>query len=513
MTKNLLFLIPFLFLLSQASGQPKEAPGPLKTYLTFEAGPQWSMLQVNDPGNQFEGAMVRSSVAGATLGQEILPELYLVAGAYHMPANNGINMTDDRPHQSMWTSYNAWMIPVRAEYRIQPTEYPFSFTPRLGYMLGLVSQPETPYRASGILSSPDETAYSYNLAESSLETDKLHMLEVGVGLNLRIYGFWQASLNLSYLTGFTEPFSTTVDYSSGGSELETAVYTGRGNSLYTTLAVNLPVSNIWQNKDYRIRKRIENSTFQVRNAKPVEKKGQYYVGAELGSLWRQFNASNPAIGARPMEKRGIFRYANLHAGAYFGYMLTNEVGIDAGVLYQRSSTFYAVMYDHEVDFVTKTSAPLYLEFPVRVRYFYNVYRGRIHLAVNGGASLLTQFSSGIHSQGGGDFTYLEPESGIPMNASTTYEASRLANVRPLLRLGAGVEYALPMDFPLIATLYVNYMHGFASMNQVSVSNTVIESPVVSSIHYQGSGWSLDLGVKIPLQFGKEGICAPLPERE
>ena len=34
-------------------------------------------------------------------------------------------------------------------------------------------------------------------------------------------------------------------------------------------------------------------------------------------------------------------------------MLTNELGVDIGVNYQRSSTFYALMYDHEVDFVTK----------------------------------------------------------------------------------------------------------------------------------------------------------------
>jgi len=509
MTKRLLLLIPVLFFLTQTSGQLKQASGQLKTYLTIEAGPQWSILRVNDPGNVFDRAMVRGSMAGVTLGQEILPGLSVVTGAYFGQNNTGINMKDDRPHQSMWASYSALMIPLRAEFRFQPTEYPFSFIPRLGYMYGHVTQPESPYQAGSILSAPDETAYNYDLNES-YTSDNLHMLELGIGLNLRLHGYWQASLNLSYLAGFTDPFSTTVDYSSDGSEPETATYSGRGNSLYTTLAFNLPLSNIWQNKDYRIRKRIEHSVYK---GKPVDKKGQFYVGAELGSLWRQFNASNPAIGARPMEDRGIFRYANLHTGAYVGYMLTNEVGIDAGVLYQASSTFYTLMYDHQVNFVTETSAPMFLEFPVRIRYFYNVYKGRIHLAVNGGASLLTQFFSGIHAQGSGDFTYMEPGSASPVNASTSYEASRLSTVSPLLRMGAGVEYALPMDFPLIATFYVNYMHGFSSSEQISITNTLNESPTSSTISYHGGGWSLDLGIKIPLRFGEDGICAPLPERK
>jgi hypothetical protein len=508
MIKRLSLLLLTASVFSQVFAQPKEAHPSLKTYLTIEAGPQWSLIQVADPGNVFKNAMVRSSIAGLTLGQEILPELSLVAGAYFIPSRNGINMDDDRPHQSMWGSYNAYMGVLRAEYRIQPTEYPVSFTPRLGYMFGLV-QSGSSYLASGVLSAPDGTSYGYDVSESH-SGDNLHLLELGVGLNLRLHGFWQASLNLSYLTGFTQPFTANVDYVSGVGAAETATYTSKGSSLYTSLAFNIPVSNIWQNKDYRIRKRIENSTG---SGKPVDRKGDFYVGAEVGSLWRQFNATNPAIGARPMTDRGIFTYANLHTGAYVGYMLTNEVGIDAGVLYQASSTFYAIMYDHQVNFVTETTAPMYLELPLRVRYFYDVYKGRVHLAVYGGASLLTQFSSGTFAQGGGEFSYVEPGSSTPVNASTTFEAYRLANIRPIMRMGGGVEYVLPLNFPLTLTLYANYMHGFSSTDAISVTNTVSEIPATSTINYNGSGWSLDLGVKIPLRFNEDGICAPLPERQ
>jgi len=502
MKRILLLLLPLLLMGIQTSAQ-------LKTYLSFEAGPQWSLIKVNDPNEMFGSVMVGSSMAGFTLGQEIKPNLSIVTGAYYVPNRNGINMIDDRPHQSKWSSYNALMIPLRIEYRIQPTEYPFSFTPRLGYMFGLVQSGDS-YQASGVLSSPDGTAYTYDLSES-YTTEDLHMLEVGIGLNLRLHGFWQASLNLSYLTGFTNPLSSTLDYTSDGSNTTTATYDSKGNSLQTTLAFNIPVSNIWQLKDYRIRKKIEGSTFV---GKPTGRKGQIYVGAEVGSLWRMFNASNPAIGARPMEDRGMFKYANLHAGVHVGYMFSNEVGIDVGANYQGSSTFYAIMYDHLVNFATENTAPMYLELPLRVRYFYDIYRDVLFVGVNGGVSLLASISGGSFAQGGGDFTYNSPTSATPVNGTTTYDASRIAHIRPLLRMGAGVEYLLPVEFPIFVTLYANYMQGFSSTDQILVTNDVAEeTPSTSSIAYNGSGWSLDIGLKIPFGFGEKPKCGKLPKKE
>jgi hypothetical protein len=82
----------------------------------------------------------------------------------------------------------------------------------------------------------------------------------------------------------------------------------------------------------------------------------------------------------------------------------------------------------------------------------------------------------------------------------------------MLRLGTGVEYRLPMKFPLLATLYLNYLQGFMDVGQIDVTNTLPEAPPVSGITYQGSGWSVDLGVKIPFRLGG-AQCGQLPERE
>jgi hypothetical protein len=193
-------------------------------------------------------------------------------------------------------------------------------------------------------------------------------------------------------------------------------------------------------------------------------------------------------------------------------MFTEELGVDIGAIYQRSSTHYALMYDHEVDLVTRVPAPLYLEIPVRFRYFYDLYKGKVHAVIYGGASLLAQFSSGIYDEGSGDFTYTGPGGGAPVSATSSYAASAVRKIAPVLRLGTGVEYRLPMEFPLIATFYVNYMQGYLDMGRIEVSNSLPEIPEASNISYQGSGWSVDLGVKIPFKRG-QGPCDGLPERE
>ena len=240
----------------------------------------------------------------------------------------------------------------------------------------------------------------------------------------------------------------------------------------------------------------------------MERKGQFYVGGEVGSLWRLFYSSNPALGARPMEGRGLFTYANLHTGGYIGYMITQELGLDLGVNYQRSSTFYALMVDHEVDFVEKTSAPMYLEVPVRFRYFYDLHEQRVFMVVYGGASLLTQFSSGGYASPGGDFSYTDPVTQAPADATTSSTVERLSSFRPLIRMGAGLEYLLPMKFPIFVTGYINYMQGFMAAEQVLVSTTIPGSGT-NNLVYQGSGWSVDVGLKIPIAFDDRENCARL----
>jgi hypothetical protein len=69
-----------------------------------------------------------------------------------------------------------------------------------------------------------------------------------------------------------------------------------------------------------------------------------------------------------------------------------------------------------------------------------------------------------------------------------------------------------MDFPLIATLYVNYMQGIMDMGQLRISNNIPETPPESTIAYQGGGWSAELGIKIPFRLGGPQ-CGQLPQRE
>ncbi len=483
----------------------------LRTYVTLEAGPHWSLVKVDDPGDYFKSANVKSTIAGLTVEQEVMKNLSVVTGLYYQPYKTGMNMIDDRSQQQRLDSHTALMIPLRVQYRAQPTEYPVSITPRIGYIFSLNSGSGGTSTNSSILTAPDGTTFSYDLVKSPVSSN-LHLLEVGLGIGLRFSGLWQASMNLSYLTGVLNDAvaSSTLDYNDGQGNDRTAIYDTKGNGLYSTLSFHMPVSNIWQNRDYRIRARIENS---VSKGKPLERKGSYYAGIDLGSLWRLYHTSNPAIGARPMEGRVPFRYANFRGGAYAGYMLSDEVGMDVGVNYQRSSTYYALMYDHEVDFEGETGAPMYLEIPLRIRYFYNVYQEKIYAVVYGGLSALVQFSGEGYAGPGGDFDYTPPDPDPPGTATASATGQRVSYVRPVLRLGAGAEYRIPIKFPMFATAYVSYMQGLIGIEEVQITTGLGETPANSALTYNGSGWSFDLGVKIPLSFQGHLDCVLVPTKK
>jgi hypothetical protein len=465
------------------------------------------MVKIDDPGGYFEPVNAGSTIGGITVEQEIFPNLSVVTGVYYQPYKTGINMSDERRMQSRNHSHNALMIPLRVQYRIQPTEYPFFFSPRLAYLYSLNTLPDDGFSTSGVISSPEGTAFSYVHSQTMDEPGK-HLLELGMSIGLRFSGLWQASFNLSYLSGALNSSTSgaLLEYTDQQGSEYSAHYNSKGNGLYSTLALNLPLSNLWQNRDYRIHSRIENSSWK---GKSVERKGELYLGGELGALWRLFYSSDPALGARPMEGRGIFRYANFHTGIYGGYMITPELGIDLGVNYQRSSTFYALMYDHEVDFTGKSAAPMYLEVPLRFRYFYDVYEQKLFAVVYGGASLLTQFSSGGYASPGGDFSYTDPATQAINSASTSSSAIRLSSLRPLLRLGTGVEYLLPMKFPMYATAYINYMQGFMAVEELDVSSSLVGGTSRASLLYHGNGWSFDVGIKIPMSFDDRQNCVRL----
>ena len=278
----LLCLLPFL-----------EARPQLLTFVTLEAGPQWSVVRTDDPGGYFRNAMVRSSIAGIRLEQEIMEHLTLGTGILPRPNVAGINMIDARRLQPANEDFSSLMIPVRISYRFQPTEYPVSFSPHVGYLFSINSKAETGYSHSSLLSAPDGTAFNYEQVQGA-DVPTGHLLEFGMSVGLQFAGQWQAAFNLGYITGAINNNLTafSLAYTDQQGQDYTAHYLSRGCGLYSTLSLHKPLSLVWQNKDLRIRRRIEGSAFK---GKSVDRRGEFYAGGDLGSLWRIFSSTSPAV--------------------------------------------------------------------------------------------------------------------------------------------------------------------------------------------------------------------------
>ncbi len=66
---------------------------------------------------------------------------------------------------------------------------------------------------------------------------------------------------------------------------------------------------------------------------------------------------------------------------------------------------------------------------------------------------------------------------------------------------------------MFITGYVNYMQGFMATENIRVSTSVTEVPAENSVSYNGSGWSVDVGVKIPFAFDDRENCVRLTKQK
>ncbi|MFC2129279.1 hypothetical protein ACFLQX_00710 [Bacteroidota bacterium] len=471
----------------------------LRTYLGLETGPGCDINYVQDPGNLLSKTNIPGSIAGITLKQEIIPNLSIETGASYHSYYSGINMKDRRPDNAGWKKMNAILVPVRLSYKLQPTEYPVSISPRIGYQFGYIIGDPGPTFFTSLISDPEATTLEYNLVENIPVEGSMHLLEFGLSTEYTFENNWQVSLALSHFSGMKEVSTSDIAVNVSSGLSHTAHYSMDGTRIQTTARLSIPVSNLWENKDLRIRKSIEKSRGSGRST--IRPQRYIYFGGDVGALWRGFRTSNPAVGSRPITAKGLFRYSNLHTGIYVGILGINNLGIDLGAYYQRSSLFFSLMYDHEVDFVTKTRAPMYLDIPLRVRYYYNVYKGRVLIVPSVGISVLTHFAAGNYGAGNDSFSYLTLTGNG--NGSVDYSGTRTARIGLMLKGGLGCEYRIPIKFPLYATASLEYNYGLKEIDEIQVSTSISEAPEISTVKYIGSGWNFAVGARVPIILGKD----------
>jgi hypothetical protein len=479
----------------------------LKTYLGIEVGPAWDINRVSDPGTMLSQTSISGTIGGISLSQEIIPHLSIETGLSYHSYYSGINMDDRRPDNAGWKKFDAVLIPARIKYKFQFTDYPVSITPHAGYQYGRILANADPYTAISILSDPEANSIQYNLTENTPIGNSLHLIEFGLSTAYIFDNNWQMCLSLAHFSGLKELSTSDITINRVAIIPHTASYTSDGTRFQTTARLSIPISNMWENKDLRIRKKIENSGWSGRST--IRPQNYIYFGGDVGALWRSFQTSNPAVGSRPITGKGIFRYSNLHTGIYVGFLLKNNIGIDLGAYYQRSSLFFSLMYDHEVDFVTRSKAPMYLEFPLRFRYYYDVYKGRVLIVPTLGFSVLTHFSVGDYGAGSDGFSLLT----LSGNASSTvnYSGIRSSRIGLMLKAGIGGEYRIPIGFPLYATAALEYNHGLKEIDEIQVSTSMNETPAVSTVKYLGSGWNFSIGARIPILLGKDNRkCGAVP---
>ena len=487
-------VLKFKYLIILFLGVSLNLSGQLKTYLSVETGPAADISRISDPGSLFENSIAKGSVFGATVWQEIIPGMYVGTGLYHHRYSTGINLTDNRPHQGIIPAFNALMIPARVSYRYQPEFLEVSITPILGYHFGIASESTLPANVRSELATPDGHAFTYQMQRTVMPRSGVHLLEAGMSIDYRFYNYWQISWNIAYFKGLSAIQEDHLVYESTSGNSLLATYAINGSRLQTTVSLHAPISNIWNDRYRRMHQRIEHSNGR---GSDIRKKHYIYAGVDMGPVWRSFISTNPAIGAVPLSGKGVFRYSNLYAGMYIGYMLNERTGLDIGVIYQRSKTYASIMYDHESDLAIRLRSPFFLEVPLKFRYFQPLPFEDYTIVPVIGITGITHISGAGYLSGESSFDH------NGTNRSMSYSADRITRFGAAILTGIGLEYNLPVKFNLIATAEINYRHGLRIIDRTTVSTTVPETPVNSTIDYAGSGWQFNVGIRKTILLGRE----------
>jgi len=488
------------------AGYVSLAEAQLKTYMTIEAGPSWDLVRAEDPGHIFNRSLIYGGTAGVAIWQEVAPNLSLGTGLYYHEYKSGINPDDRRHHQPGLPAYRALLIPARISYRIWLPDLPVSITPRLGYQFGKLPEGPVLREAGSLFSTPDDIVVNWQMTESLPVNRGLNLVEAGFSVDYRFSNNWELSMDISHLSSLSEGKFSEVAYTTSGGANHVATYKSDGSRTEALMSLHIPVSNIWENQDSRLHRKIEHSLGRGGTARSTS---YIYFGGDLGALWRAFSTTNPAIGARPVTGRGIFRYSNLAAGGYVGYMPNDATGFDIGLYYHRANTFFTIMVDHENDFILKERAPFILEVPVMFRYYYDLFDRELFLVPALGVSGYTHFSGASYATGSGTFEYNNMSGTATGNFS--YDAGRPSRIGVAVRAGLGVEYDIPTPFPLLLTGNIIYSHGFIIFDQVDITTSLPDQPAVNTVGYNGRGWMASVGVRMPFILGRENRkCGALP---
>jgi len=478
------------------------------TWLGLEGGPKWDRTRLDNADPYFNTYNVKGAAAGLSLWQGFGPNFSMGTGFYLAKLYEGFGMTDQRPGSGGQLLASSYQIPFRVEFKKPFPDFPVYLGFRFGAIAGIVNGPVSSLAGNSLLGSSSEEMLNYSYSSTPNDIQMIYYLESGLTGGLKMGNNWELVFSILQHTGLKKISRTTLSYTGTNGITGSADYTSKGTNLQLSAALLVPFSNIWLNRDIRIRSRIENSVYR---GKETDQSNSIYFGGEIGSLWKSFLLSNPAITARPVNNRGIFRYANLVTGGYIGYMFTDHWGADLGGYYQKATLFAAASYDQDYSTAAIAPAPFILEFPLRIRYVENIYKQQVFLVFSAGGSLFLQFAGDNYATVSTPFSYTDI-SGNLQSGTMNITGNRPSMFGGSIRLAAGAEYRIPMKFPLILTTELSYSQGLTLLDQALVTTSIAEVPESSTVSYLGTGWRISTGIKIPIKLGQRGKrkCGALP---
>ncbi len=483
--KKVLFLSFFLILPFMVSQAQK------RITLGVDAGYKGDLYRLNDPDGFLKNTPAHGGYVSFNLSKEFSKHWLLETGARLMNYQSGIRFKGT-PATTVTGSMNTWQIPLSLKYRLYTRNNRFSVTPFAGLAISFNNDyvasfpPDHSYSSSGGSYYYGENKYAFDQTDHFNYKNVFPLFETGVTFDYHTRWGLQLSLGTSWQGGFTKVIQNDVTYSINDGPEHHATYTSHGNNFRVMFGMSYAVSRFWQEK------REEAEKEAIREKVSRLSASRFYVGTEIYGIWNRFSHDNPDIFAEGA-------WEDMGFGIYGGMRVWKPLWLETGFYTERFSNNYMIYendrFAHGGGFMVGGTG--FYRIPLLLRYKYTTAHGRLSLSPYLGASLL------ISATGTGEYarsnSYGWSDDGVHA-IDTIYDNSvayRLKKSVVTLNAGMGVEYSL---FPrFIITLRGDYSLGFTDINHLHVEQTgTLSGTREGNIYYNGSGWRISAGIKIPL---------------
>jgi len=220
--------------------------GQNKTYFGLEFSVANDIYKITDNGDYLINVPLVDGQGGFNLRHEINRNIFVETGLILKYYWQGFGFKTI-PYYGSSSSDPSWIIPIRLGLNFNLYKKKIYLVPVLGYSLGI--NPPFGYGSGRGKQTSSTTTITYNYTENPDVTRYFSLLQIGIGLEFKLFKTILFSISTNYYSGFKKTTYLDINYTVNNSNQTTGTAISKGEFWCVTTGLKYPISNFWTMKE------------------------------------------------------------------------------------------------------------------------------------------------------------------------------------------------------------------------------------------------------------------------